>query len=123
MKVPCAISPTKKSLVVLEDTDVECTYQGITYRRTLPEGYEFRPGAWLFVVLLLAMIFHPLALWQASALHDYLYDEMEEDPKNAVPRVVADAAMLADDTDPYWLKTAAWGVVRFVGWAPWIDGT
>jgi len=123
MDIPLRISPDKRSMVVLEDTQVAWVHNGVTYRRTLPEGYSFRPGAWLFVAMILGVVFRPLALWQASALHDFLYDEIERDPANAVPRMVADAAMLADDTDPRWLKTTAWGVVRFVGWMPWIDGT
>lgn len=123
MEIPCRISPDKRSMVVLEDTHVEWEYQGITYRRTLPEGHEFRPGAWLFVVLFLAAILQPLALWQASALHDFLYDEIEDNPKSAVPRVVADAALKADDTDPEWLRELAWRFVRVIGFMPWLGGT
>lgn len=123
IEFPVRIAGDKAHLEVAEDTHVSWTHRGITYRRTLPEGYKFRPGAWLVVTLVLVLTLHPFALWKASALHDYLYREIEEEPENAVPRVVADAALLADETDPTWIQKLAFWVVRVVGMFPWLGGT
>jgi len=121
--LPVRIADDKTHLEVAEDARVQWTYQGITYRRTLPEGYQFRPGVWLFVTLVLVLALHPFALWKAAALHDYLYFEIEEKPKKAVPRVVADAALKADPEDPGWIKKPAFWVVRVIGFMPWLGGT
>jgi hypothetical protein len=123
MQIPVRISDDKAHLEVAEDTQVQWEYRGITYRRTLPEGYKFRPGAWLVVAFILMLTLHPFALWKAAALHDYLYFEIEEKPKKAVPRVVADAALKADDSDPTWIQEPAFWVVRVIGFMPWLGGT
>lgn len=122
MDLPIRIADDKAHLEVAEDTRVQWTYRGATHRRTLPEGYKFRPGGWLFVALILVLVLHPFALWKAAALHDYLYMEIEKWPQKAVPRAVADAAIKADDTDPTWIQETAFWVVRVFGVFPWLVG-
>lgn len=95
---------------------------GLSGHHVPPKGYRYAPGAGYLTPLLLAFTGTPLALWQASALHDYLYDEIEERPREAVPRVVADAALRADPQDPKWLRITAFWVVRAVGVIPWLGG-
>jgi hypothetical protein len=48
---------------------------------------------------------------------------MERDPANAVPRVVADAALKADPGDPEWLRNAAYLIARIIGFILWLAGT
>ncbi|MCS4157661.1 hypothetical protein [Salinibacter ruber] len=117
------ISDDRKYLVVDEETTVAWTYQGVTYRRTIPEGYRCKPGVWSETILILSLLGRPYALHRAMALHDYLYDEIEDRPEDAVPRVVADAAIAADPEDPKWLRQCAYGVVRVLGVFAWLGGT
>jgi len=118
--IPFYVSEDKSALVVAQDTRVQWTYRGHVFKRTLPEGHEFCPGVGQVTVRFLRAFAPPFALHNASALHDYLYDEMEERPGQAVARAVADAALKADPQDPAWLGTLAWAIVRVVGVFPWL---
>lgn len=118
--IPLGIHPSKRSVVVLEATTVSWTYKGEVFERTIPAGYEARPGAAMITLFVLAALTYPFGLLKASVVHDYLYDEMEDSPERAVPRAVADAALLADEEDPRWLRRGAWAVVRAVGWIAWL---
>lgn len=120
MDLSFRVSDDRKYLVVDEDATVEWTYGGVTYRRKIPEGYRCKPGVWSETTLILSLINRPYALHRAMALHDYLYDEMAERPEKAVPRVVADAAIAEDEDDPKWLRNVAYGVVRALGFLPWL---
>jgi hypothetical protein len=122
-QVPCAPNYNCTALKVTENTTLKWTYQGTTYERTVPAGYEFRPGAGVEVTITLAAVLKPYALLTASCLHEYLYDEIESRPKDAVPRVVADEALRSDESDPEWIREPAYHIVRFIGWMPWLDGT
>lgn len=120
MNIPLRVPDHKKYMAVSEDTVVDWTYDGDIYQRTIPEGYEFRPGAGTATLAALSIAGYPYALLHASLIHDYLYDEIEKRPEEAVPRVVADASMKADDNDPEWIREFAFKVVRLVGWIPWL---
>jgi len=122
-RVPCAPNHDRTVLQVTGDTTLKWEYQGVTYRRTVPAGYEFRPGAGVEVIITLAAVLRPYALLTASCLHDYLYDEIERRPKDAVPRVVADEALRSDENDPKWIRESAYHIVRLIGWMPWLNGT
>jgi hypothetical protein len=119
MDIPIYVAEDKDCLVVAQDTHLEWSHEGRVYERTVPAGYEFKPGIFTETLLLLAAVSAPYALTYASLLHDYLYDEYERDPEGAVSREVADAAMLSDPTDPEWVKSAAYQAVRLFGYLPW----
>jgi len=122
-QVPCSSNHDRTALEVHEDTTLEWEYRDVTYRRTVPAGYEFKPGAGVETIITLAAVLSPYALLTASCLHDYLYDEIESRPQNAVPRVVADEALRSDEDDPRWIRESAYHIVRFIGWVPWLDRT
>jgi len=122
-KLPASPNHDRTFLEVTEDTTLEWKYQGVTYRRTVPAGYKFKPGAGVETIITLAVVLRPYALLTASCLHDYLYDEIERRPQNAVPRVVADEALRSDEDDPKWIRESAYHIARLIGWVPWLGGT
>jgi len=122
-RIPCTPNHAHTALKVTEDTTLEWGYRGVTYRRTIPAGYEFKPGAGVETIITLAAVLSPYALLSASCLHDYLYDEIENYPQNAVPRVIADEALRSDENDPKWIRESAYHIVRLIGWVPWLSGT
>jgi hypothetical protein len=116
--IPSVVSEDKAARVTAEPVRVEWQYRGATCSVTVGCGTRYRPGVSMRLGALgLIDLFAPTySLEDVSAIHDWLYRHREQ---HGLSRAEADAVLLADTGDPRWVRTAAWFVVRVLGWAVW----